>query len=103
MDAEKVLVVGPRDIGRPAGSLGQLAEIVDREFIGVFGVDGFAFLEMEWHSGDQCRLGMKAFQMHLNAAGFLVIEGQMREAVEVEGAVQLTVYALQEVEIEGGG
>ena len=66
-------------------------------------MDGFPGFEPERDTGDQRCLVVETFQMHLDAAKLFIVEGHMREAVEVEGAVQLAVYAFQKVEIEGCG
>src|SRR5579862_7060509 len=84
MDAEQLVRVAPGLPGREAGLLRQRAEILHRVFVRDLGVDRLALRERDLVAGDTHALRDEAHQMHLDAARMRIVEGIVREGVEVE-------------------
>src|SRR3954449_7951545 len=102
MDAEQRVAVGPGMDDREPGAGGERTELVDRVLVRIFGVNEFASGECEAAAGDGNRLFGEAFQIQLHAAGFGIVERDMREAIDIDIAVQLAIYPDQQIEIERG-
>src|SRR3954463_138244 len=100
MDAEVIVGVGPYCRRGPAGATRQCAKRVDRIFIAVLGVDGFAGAELDALPAHLDALALEARQMHLDARTVAVKEGMMLEAGWIELGVELAIDARQQVEIE---
>src|SRR4029079_9726159 len=84
MDAEIIVGVGPYRRRGPAGAARQRAKRVDRIFIAVLGVDGFAGSEIDAHAAYLDPLAFEARQMHLDARTVAVEESMMLEAGRIE-------------------
>src|SRR5215207_10733903 len=100
MDAEIIVGVGPYRRRRPAHSARQRAKRVDRIFVAVFGVDGFAGAELDALAAYLDALALEARQVHLDARTVAVKEGMMLEAGRIELGAELAIDARQQVEIE---
>ena len=82
MDAEEARGVGPGADRAEAGARRQALEPVDRVFAGILGVDALARGEADGAAGDGHDLVGEAADVDLDAAGRLVVERVVREAVE---------------------
>ena len=86
MHAKKVARVRPY--------LGRLEICLAREvlkfgnivFVGIFGLNGFAFAEMDFFASDANGLFLSADDVHFYAPFYLVVERMMRKSVDIEVA-----------------
>src|SRR5580704_7770198 len=101
MNAE--LAVGPRFQRQPAAALGQGAERLDRVFVAVLGVNGFAGTKLDRRVTHSDGLSLRAGKMHFDAAAFAVVEGVMLKGIEIEISAKLAIDTREQVEVEFGG
>ena len=73
------------------------------ELVAALGVDGLAGFEVDALTGELDGLFGEAFQMHFDAALFLVPADAVGEVVEVEITIELVVEVGEDVFVEGGG
>src|SRR5512143_2336591 len=101
LNREPVVLPFVREL--PAGALGERAEFVAAELVGMLGVQRFAEGEMEALARNPYVLLGEAHQMHFDAARHWIVERVVAEARRLEVGVQLAVEAVEEIEVEGCG
>src|SRR5882672_12483576 len=102
MDGKQALGVRPPFDRIKAGAAGQRLEAGHRILVGIFGVDGLAGAEADGATADPHPLPPETQQVHLDAAGRLVVERLVAERGEIEIGTELAVDARKQVEIEFG-
>ena len=102
-DGEVMVVVVEGAGGGEAGGGEEGGEAGFVELVAVFGVDGFALRKADGFAGEVDGLGVKAFEVHLDARGGGVPAGAVGEGVEVEVGAEFAVEAGEDVFVEGGG
>src|SRR6478735_7482042 len=100
MDAEIIVGVGPYCRRSPARAARQRTKRVDRIFIAVLGVDGFAGAKLDALAAHLDALALEARQVHLDARTVAVKKGMMLEAGRIEFGVEFAIDACQQIEIE---
>src|SRR5688500_9590827 len=103
MNREKTLRVDPAMLGNETGLRGEPAEILDRIFVRVLGVDGLAGAEVELVIPDSHALRDTAHEMHLDAPRIRVVVRAVLESRDIQVAAELAIDAREHVEIESGG
>src|ERR1041385_8260185 len=97
---EPLPLVGPGVRDGEAGGAGDPLDLRGGVLAGALRVDRLAFgeRELDLERVDAHALFLAADEVHLDARFFLVVEREMREAVEAEGAAELAVGASEDVE-----
>src|SRR5262245_52643960 len=103
MHAEQIVLIGPHSQRLPAGGAGEVVELTDRVFVGVLGVDALAGAEVEGAAQDAHHLPAQAPEVHLDTALARVVDRLVLEGADVEGAGQLAVDAVEQIEVERRG
>ena len=103
VNAEQVFGVGKDIARRPAGGARHLAELADRIFVRIFGMDRFAGIEREGMAEHRDFLSDAADDVHFDAPLRFVIGGLVKETPQVEITAELVVDAPKQIEIEGCG
>src|SRR5208282_4789051 len=94
--------VGPSRHRRPGGPARQRAEALKSVLVAVLGVNALAGAKLDDAPGDMHLLARLADEMHLDATARGVVARPVAEACEVEVAVELSVDAREEIEVEPG-
>src|SRR5271156_5373794 len=84
---------------RPAGSVRQRLKCLERVFVAVLGVDGFAGAESDRLAVDADFLPPGAGKVHLDAAVLTVVAGMMLERTEIEIGTELAIDAGQQIKV----
>src|SRR5439155_21735769 len=100
--AEQLRGVGPGRDRLEAGAGGEPPEIGDRVFVRVLGMDQLAGGEAKAASGHAGDLVGEALDVQLDPPLRVVVEGVVREAVEIDIAAELVVDAHQQVQVKRG-
>ena len=66
----------------------------------VLGDDVFVFREVELRAGDAYPLRSRAHEPHLDTAFFLVIDGEVTKAIEIEVRAELPVQPCEHIQVE---
>ena len=80
MYREQSLRIGPVRSGLEPGRARELLEFLDRIFVGVFGMYGFAGMKVETAAIERYTLRLETYQMHLDTSGPGIVKSVMAES-----------------------
>lgn len=102
-DTKQLIHIRPDRAGGETGLDGLFVQVVQAEFVRVFGVQGVAFGEFVAVTVELDLLVALADQVHFDAALRRVVKRVVRKLGQRKVAVQLPVGTRQQVQVEGGG
>ena len=84
----------------PSRSARQCRKGIERIFVAVLGVDGFAGAEFDCLAGDSHPLAFAAGEMHFDPMALDVVEGLVAKGTQIEVGAELAVDASEQIQVE---